>query len=128
MHIYNLMMQYWDDIALVVIFVIVMVILVKNGKKTLVQRIVYALVVEAEKVLGSGTGAEKKAWAIAAIYQRLPYLLRLIFSQKDIESFIEDGVQKLKKALQTGEINLLGYSEELILKQPEWQDPENIIK
>jgi len=128
MHIYNLIVQYWADIAIVACFIVVMAVLVKRGKKDLVKRIIYAVVVEAEKVLGSKTGAEKKAYVIAAIYQRLPFLLKLVFTQKDVEGFVEDGVYILKTALSSGEVNLLGYTEEQLLKIDPWTEPENLIK
>lgn len=126
MHIYELIQLYWADIAIVAIFTAVMALLIKKGKADLVRRIVYALVVDAEKILGSGTGSEKKAWVIAAIYIKLPYLLKLIFTQQDMERFIEEGVKRLKVALDTGQFNLLGYAEELIINQNDNQSTKYV--
>lgn len=112
MHIYQFMQVYGLDVMIVLVFIAILALLVRRGKADLVRRIVYAMVVEAEQRLGSKTGQEKKAFVIARIYERLPLILRLVFTREDINRFIDDGVDRLKLALSTERFDLLGYSEE----------------
>lgn len=105
--------KYWGDILVVVGMMVTVIVLIKMRKKELVQKIVYALVVQAEQQLGSKTGSMKKAYVMSHIYPRLPFLIRLIFSQEDLEHFIELAVRSLKESLKYNkELNLLTYAEE----------------
>lgn len=104
---------YWLDVAIVVLFLGFLAYLLKKGKVDLVKRIVYYLVVRAEQQLGSKTGPLKYAMVIAAVYDKLPVLLRLVFTKAEIDKFIDGAVQDLKKLLEAGDVNLLTYSEEL---------------
>jgi hypothetical protein len=85
--------------------------LVKIGKTDTVKKIVLSLVVQAEKALGSGTGELKYAFVVDALYSKLPAVIRLLYSKKEINQFIEDAVQELKKTLDSGN-TLSGYENE----------------
>lgn len=102
------------EILVVVLFVSGCLLLYREGKKSLVKRMILALVVQAEKSLGSGTGELKYATVINASYSRLPWSLRLLFTPKDIDKYIEEGVIKLKELLSCGK-DLLGYDDECML-------------
>lgn len=103
------------SIIVVVIFIVAMAILYKMNKKDLVKKIILALVVQAEKNLGSGTGALKYAEVLAKIYEKLPLVLRLLYSSGEIDQFIEEGVALLKKMLESGK-TLTGYDDENYIK------------
>jgi hypothetical protein len=100
--IFELFKQYGIDILVVVAFVAVLGYLVKIGKTDTVKKIILSLVVQAEKALGSGTGELKYAFVVDALYSKLPAIIRLLYSKKEINQFIEDAVQELKKTLDSG--------------------------
>lgn len=104
-------------ILIALILAIVLLVLYKRGKKDLVRKIVLDLVVKAEKMLGSGTGELKYVNVINAFYfsGRIPKLIRLLFSEKDIDNYIKAGVAKIKKLLSDGN-TLLGYDDEKIFE------------
>ena len=99
------------SIIVVVIAIIGLLVLYKLGKKDTVKKIVLALVVQAEKTLGSGTGELKYAMVIDAIYNKLPFILRFLFTKKELDTFIEEAVSKMKELLSNG-VTLTGYDDE----------------
>lgn len=99
------------SIIVVVLVLIALAVLYKLGKKDTVKKIVLALVVQAEKTLGSGTGELKYAMVLDAIYSKLPYILRFLFTKKELDTFIEEAVRKLKDILSKG-VTLTGYDDE----------------
>lgn len=103
------------SIIVVILFIIAMAILYKMNRKDLVKKIILALVVQAEKNLGSGTGALKYAEVINKLYQTLPLILRMLYTKSEINQFIEDGVVLLKKMFADGK-TLTGYDDENYIK------------
>lgn len=99
------------SIIVVVLVLIALAVLYKLGKKDTVKKIILALVVQAEKTLGSGTGELKYALVLDAIYSKLPYILRFLFTKKEIDTFIEEAVRKMKDILSKG-VTLTGYDDE----------------
>jgi len=86
--------------------------LIKKKNETLFKNIVLALVVKAEKYLGSGTGELKYATVVNWIYSKVPVSVRWLFTQNDIDKFIEWAVDYMKKYLSDGKYNLSGYDDE----------------
>lgn len=103
------------SIIVVVLVLLVLFILLKLGKKEAVKKIVLALVVQAEKNLGSGTGELKYASVVEGLYNKLPFIITFLFSKKEVNDFIEDAVIKLKDILSKDDVTLLGYDEEKLL-------------
>lgn len=96
------------NISLVVIAIICLVLAYKKGKEEVVKKVILDLVVKAEKQLGSGTGELKYAAVIGALYSKLPTIVRFLYSEKDIDTIIEDCVVKLRGLLDDG-VTLDGY-------------------
>ena len=96
------------NIAIIAMFVALLLILYKDNKKEGVKKIILALVVQAEKNLGSKTGDLKYAEVMKGLYGALPSIVRILFTEEDIDNYIEDGVQKLKEMLNNG-VDLNGY-------------------
>ena len=99
------------DIVAIMAVLVVIFLLLKLGKKRQAMRIIYGLVVQAEKLLGSKTGQAK----FAVVYARLPWVVRLLYTQTEIENMINDSATWLKKYLDNGR-DLLGYDEEKLNK------------
>jgi len=108
----EVLLQNWLGILIFLFCAIGLICLWKRGKKDLVKKILYGLVVQAEKALGSGTGLEKKAMVLSSWYAALPWYIRLLFTQTEVAAYIEDGVSYLKKRLAEG-VDLTSYDLEI---------------
>ncbi len=100
----------WDSVLVVVAFIALVVALIKRGETKILKQILFNLVTQAEKQFGSGTGSLKYAAVADWIYQRIPAVLKLLFTSSDIEKMIEAALEEAKKAWGANE-NLKGYIE-----------------
>lgn len=91
--------QYWSSILVVVLSIVAIVVLIKLGYKKYAKQICFYLVCTAEKQFGSGTGTLKYAAVTAWLYERLPLICKLFFTEKQIDNLIETSVQKMKEWL-----------------------------
>ncbi len=89
MQILNILASNWDSVVVILVFIGLMAYLIKKGKKDVLYQILFSMVTQAEKEYGSGTGALKKAVVISWIYERLPLVLRMFFTQKQLGEMIE---------------------------------------
>lgn len=62
----------------------------------LVKKILFTLVSRAEKEFGSGTGELKKAAVIEWIYEKLPKIVTVFITPKEIERLIESVLEYAK--------------------------------
>lgn len=104
----------YTSIIVTILFVVGMLLLYKNNKKDIVRKILLSLVVQAEKALGSGTGELKYAWVVDNFYNRMPGIIKLLFTKKEIDTMIEQSVQKLKEVLASG-VTLNSYDDEIYI-------------
>jgi hypothetical protein len=102
----------WDNILLIAALIIALIVLYKKGEIKILKAILFALVTEAERQLGGGTGELKKSTVIDWIYDRMPSLLRLVFSRKEIESIIEEVLEYAKKKWATNPNLAIGTAQE----------------
>lgn len=110
MNIIYFLLANWDSVLVVLGFIVVCVVLVKRGETKILKHILFNLVTQAEREFGSGTGALKYAAVSDWIYQRLPAVLKLLFTEKDIDTMIEAALTEAKKKWDTNE-NMKSYIE-----------------
>ena len=110
MNIIQFLLANWDSVLVVLAFLALIVVLVKRGETKVLNKVLFSLVTQAEKQFGGGTGKLKLAAVSDWIYQRIPAVLKLLFSEKDIEKLIEDALEEAKKAWGTNG-NLAAYIE-----------------
>ena len=110
MKIIAFLLANWDSVLVVLAFLALIVVLIKRGETAVLNRILFGLVTKAEKEFGGGTGKLKLAAVSDWIYQRIPAVLKLLFSEKDIEKLIESALEEAKKAWGTNG-NLAAYIE-----------------
>ena len=110
MNVLTFLAKNWDSVLVVVAFRAVVVVLIKRGETKILKQILFNLVTQAEKQFGSGTGSLKYAAVADWIYQRIPAVLKLLFTSSDIEKMIEAALEEAKKAWGANE-NLKGYIE-----------------
>ena len=108
MNVLTFLAKNWDRVLVVVAFLAVVVVLIKRGETKILKQILFNLVTQAEKQFGSGTGSLKYAAVADWIYQRIPAVLKLLFTSSDIEKMIEAALEEAKKAWGANE-NLKGY-------------------
>lgn len=72
----------------------------KEGYKKQVKEILLILVIQAEKVWGSGTGMIK----FSQVYSRLPTIITILFTRNEIELMINEVVEYMKKYLDSNEM------------------------
>lgn len=108
MNVLTFLAKNWDSVLVVVAFLAVVVVLIKRGETKILRQILFNLVTQAEKQFGSGTGSLKYAAVADWIYQRIPAVLKLLFTSSDIEKMIEAALEEAKKAWGANE-NLKGY-------------------
>lgn len=108
MNVLTFLAKNWDSVLVIVAFLAVVVVLIKRGETKILKQILFNLVTQAEKQFGSGTGSLKYAAVADWIYQRIPAVLKLLFTSSDIEKMIEAALEEAKKAWGENE-NLKGY-------------------
>lgn len=108
MNVLTFLAKNWDSVLVVVAFLALVVVLIKRGETKILKQILFNLVTQAEKQFGSGTGSLKYAAVADWIYQRIPAVLKLLFTSSDIEKMIEAALEEVKKAWGANE-NLKGY-------------------
>ena len=108
MNVLTFLAKNWDSVLVVGAFLAVVVVLIKRGETKILKQILFNLVTQAEKQFGSGTGSLKYAAVADWIYQRIPAVLKLLFTSSDIEKMIEAALEEAKKAWGANE-NLKGY-------------------
>ena len=100
----------WDSVLVVLAFLVLVVVLIKRGETKVLKKILFNLVTQAEKQFGSGTGELKFAAVVDWIYQRIPAVMKLLFTEQDIADMIEAVLEEAKKAWGAND-NLKGYIE-----------------
>lgn len=100
----------WDSVLVVLAFLVLVVVLIKRGETKVLKKILFNLVTQAEKQFGSGTGELKFAAVADWIYQRIPAVMKLLFTEQDIADMIEAVLEEAKKAWGTNK-NIKGYIE-----------------
>lgn len=108
MNVLTFLAKNWDSVLVVVAFLALVVALIKRGETKILKQILFNLVTQAEKQFGSGTGSLKYAAVADWIYQRIPAVLKLLFTSSDIKKMIEAALEEAKKAWGANE-NLKGY-------------------
>lgn len=108
MNVLTFLAKNWDSVLVVVAFLALVVVLIKRRETKILKQILFNLVTQAEKQFGSGTGSLKYAAVADWIYQRIPAVLKLLFTSSDIEKMIEAALEEAKKAWGANE-NLKGY-------------------
>ena len=90
MNIIKIILLNWDSVLLVITATGGIVALYKRGEIKILKDILFRLVTRAEAEFGSGTGELKRAAVIEWLYERMPGLLRLIVTRRDIDRLIDE--------------------------------------
>lgn len=106
------------DISLIVLIAIFAIVKIKRwinnylgGDTGKAMKIIYSLVIEAEKLLGSSTGQIKKEQVISWFYTRYP-VISMFISETDLSRLIDIAVTSINRYLERSGANLYSLQEE----------------
>ena len=111
---------HWLDIVLAIVLVVFFGILVSylaSRPNGIVAKIIYGLVIEAEKDLGSKTGQLKKKQVISKVYRQLPVFLRFVVNEATVSRLIDEAVHFMKESLEKNNSTLSSLSEETVCSE-----------
>ena len=111
MKVINFIVENWDFILLIVAAVAALVFAIFKGNKSVIMRMLYALVTDAEQALGAGTGSLKLAAVIDAIYPKLPAIVKAFISDKTLVKWVEEALATAKEAWAKNPALLEAYKE-----------------
>lgn len=83
--------------ALVITVICILAYLIKTGQTKILKKIAIRLVTEAEGELGDGTGIFKQAAVIEWLYDKIPAVLKILFTKKDLENLVDTVVEEVKR-------------------------------
>ncbi len=88
----------WDSLLVILIFIGLIIFFAVKGKKKIVYKMLYALVTEAEKIYGSGTGSVKFAYVVEKVYSYMPAILKVFITYDALRDMIERALKEAKIA------------------------------
>ena len=106
---------HWLDIILALVLLLLFGILLSyfaSRPNGIVAKLVYGLVIEAEKDLGSKTGQLKKKQVISKVYKQLPVCIRFVVNEATVSRIIDEAVHFMKESLEQNNSTLSSLSEE----------------
>lgn len=98
----NFVNEHLGSIIIALAFLIVVAILffIAKGKyRKTAKQMLLSLVVAAEKQFGGGTGEIKFSYVAEKLYEKMPFIIQLLFTSTDIANMIEEAVEKMKQYL-----------------------------
>lgn len=111
MNVLNFIIANWDFILLIIAAVAAVVYAIFKRNKSIVMRMLYALVTEAEQALGAGTGSLKLAAVVDIIYPKLPAVVKAFISDEILVRWVEDALAAAKEAWKKNPALLEAYKE-----------------
>jgi len=95
----NFIIANWDSVLVVILFIVACIVLVRKGSAVYVRQMLFYLVTQAEAEYGAGTGDLKYAAVTTWLYERIPAILKFLFTAKQIDEMIEAAVEHMKEYL-----------------------------
>ena len=93
----DFLVNHWAYIVIALLFMAIIVVLALRGKKQIIYKMLYALIDEAERQFGSGTGKLKFSYVLEKIYGALPSIVRAFITYSMLEKWIENALAEMKE-------------------------------
>lgn len=90
-------------LAVVLAIAAILFFVAKGKNRKIAKQILLSLVVAAEKQFGGGTGDIKFSYVWEKLYERMPFVVRLLFTADEIADMIEEAVSYMKERLSEDE-------------------------
>lgn len=104
--ILDLLMANLDSVIIIVAFILICLLLIRLGYGKFVESMLLYLVGVAEEQFGDGTGPIKKAAVITWLYDKMPAIVKLLFTKNQISELVEIAVTEMKKVYEEKEAKL----------------------
>ena len=114
MNVITFISENWGLLLLAAAAIVAVTVAVADafkGNKSVVMNMLYALVTEAEKQYGNGTGALKLAAVISQVYPKLPAIIKTFVSIEMLTGWVEDALEAAKAEWEKN-VNLANYINE----------------
>lgn len=98
MKIVEFIFENWSDIFLVLSVLALVIYSSMTNNLDYLKADLFTLVTEAEKIYGAKTGAIKLMYVVKKIYSKMPTILKVFLSEKQLEKMIEAVLQKVKES------------------------------
>ena len=89
--------DYWSIIFLVALITATVIYALYKKDYSIVKKLIFSLVTEAELAYGSGTGVLKLSTVIAALYPKLPQTFKMFVTEKRLTQLVEIVLADAKK-------------------------------
>lgn len=100
----------WDSVVLAALVLVILIYLIKTGQTKILKQIAVKLVTDAEGECGSGTGIIKLSEVVGKLYGKLPGIIRILFTEKQLVKITESVLEEAKKKWQANK-NVSTYIE-----------------
>ena len=97
MQILKWLLVNWDSVLLIALVVALIIYLIKNGQTKILKQIAVKFVTDAEGECGAGTGVIKLSEVVAKLYDYLPSVVRVLFTEKQLVKIAESVLEQAKK-------------------------------
>jgi hypothetical protein len=84
------------NVVAIGVFTGILLALLYNGQIDIVRQILLSLVIEAEKIYGSGTGKMKYNYVLGKTYSMIPGIVKLFVTQQKLDEMLEAAVDRLQ--------------------------------
>ena len=118
MKIIDFLITNWSDVTLVVSVLFIIIYSAFTNRTEYLRAELFSLVTEAEKIYGGKTGTTKLMYVVEKVYSKMPVILKLFLSEKQLEKIIEGVLASAKK---------LWSENEKILREGEEASGENLF-
>lgn len=96
MNFLNFIAANWDSILAAVAVIGIAIFAVIKQEKAIIFKMLYALVTEAEKTYGGGTGELKLSSVVSQVYEKAPVLASVI-PVGTLEKWVDEALETAKK-------------------------------
>jgi hypothetical protein len=96
MELVKFLAKNWDSAAIVLAAVVAVVVVVVKKRWDLLDKILFALVTEAERQFGTGTGQLKLAAVVTQVTPYIPSILRIFVTQERLETLVNKALDEAK--------------------------------
>ena len=97
MSMVNFLLLNWDSVIIILGAAAGLIVLIARRQYTILDKIIFCLVTEAERKYGGGAGAFKLAAVIEWVYPKIPLIIRLFIAADKLQEIIERVLADAKK-------------------------------
>ncbi len=98
MKIFEFLIANWSDLLFAITTIIIIVYSLATNKLEYLKADIFSLITEAEEIYGAKTGKIKLMYVIRKIHARMPMVLKVFITEKQMEKIVEKVLVKVKES------------------------------